>query len=85
MQLSFGIEITGYLSSVRYGPGELSLNGIVFGDSERRFEDGSSIITSIVLDSHELQGFSLVRSLNSVYVVTDWAGGCARAAKKTHH
>ena len=85
MQLSFGVEITGYLSSVRYEAGELSLKGIVFGDRERRFEDGSSIITSIVLDSQELQGFLVVRTLRSVYVVCDWAGDCAREHSKTRH
>lgn len=67
-QRSFGVEITGFLSSVRYGAGELSLKGIVFGDRERRFEDGSSIITSIVLDSQELHGFLVVQKIGRAHV-----------------
>ena len=85
MQRSFGVEITGYLSSVRYEAGELSLKGIVFGDREGRSADGSSVITSTALDSQELQGFLVVRTLRSVYVVCDWAGDCAGENSKTRH
>ncbi|MCE1003087.1 hypothetical protein LU656_20470, partial [Pseudomonas sp. NMI1173_11] len=49
MQAELGLEITGYLSSVKYGTGELFLRGIVFGDREKRFDDGELIRTSIIM------------------------------------
>lgn len=85
MRLSFGLEITGYLSSVRFAAGELSLQGFVFGDREQRFEDGAYIVTSIVLHSQELEGLLAVQTLRSVYVVCDWAGDYVRTAAKFHH
>ncbi|MNJ23798.1 hypothetical protein D3C77_181930 [compost metagenome] len=32
MQIDFGMELTGYLSSVEYGAGDQILRGIVFSD-----------------------------------------------------
>lgn len=49
MQAELGLEITGYLSSVEYGPGERFLRGVVFGDREKRFDDGEPIRTSVIM------------------------------------
>ncbi|MDD2059116.1 hypothetical protein N5D52_18520 [Pseudomonas sp. GD03860] len=79
MQAELGLEITGYLSSVEYGPGERFLRGVVFGDREKRFDDGELIRTSIIMTSQMIQGF------NSLYVVCDWAGDGARGCSKALH
>ncbi|POF95183.1 hypothetical protein BGP83_20075 [Pseudomonas putida] len=85
MQAELGLEITGYLSSVKYGTGELFLRGIVFGDREKRFDDGELIRTSIIMASQEIQGYLVVQTLNSRYVVCDWAGDGARGCSKALH
>ena len=84
MQLVTG-EITAYLSSVEYGAGELFLKGIVFGDRERRFDDGDRICTSAVVTYEEHQGYLVARTLNSTYVVCDWAAEGARGGSKSLH
>ncbi len=85
MQVPFGLQITAYLSSVQYGPGELYLQGVIFSDREQRFEDGASIRTSIIMSAQEIQGFFVVRTLSSLYVVCDWAGDAARESSKSKH
>lgn len=48
------MEVTAYLSSVEYGPHELFLRGVAFGDRERRFDDGDPIRTSNIVSYEEL-------------------------------
>lgn len=83
--IQFGFDVTAYLSFVEYGPGELSLIGLVFGDRGRRFDDGDRIRTSIIMRSEEIQGYLVVQTLSSLYVVCDWAGYSARGASKARH
>lgn len=78
-------EVTAYLSSVEYAVGELSLKGVVFGDREKRFNDGDAICTSIIRGSLEVNGYLVVRTLNSSYVVCDWAGEGARGSSIAQH
>lgn len=85
MQIEFDLEITAYLCSVEYGPHELFLRGIVFGDQERRFDDGDPIRTSNIVTYEELQGYVVARTLNSTYVVCDWAADGARGGSKAQH
>ncbi len=85
IQIEFELEITAYLSSVEYGPHELFLRGIVFGDRERRFDDGDPIRTSNIVTYEELQGHLVARTLNSTYVVCDWAAEGARGGSKSQH
>lgn len=85
MQIDFGWEITAYLSSVEYGTGELFLEGIVFHDREKRFDDGDPIRTSIIMGSDQIHGYLIVQTLSSRYVVCDWAGDGARGSSKAQH
>lgn len=85
MQMEFELEITAYLSSVEYGPHELFLRGVVFGDRERRFDDGDPIRTSNVVTYEEILGYVVARTLNSTYVVCDWAAGGGRGGSKAQH
>ncbi|MNJ38372.1 hypothetical protein D3C77_332180 [compost metagenome] len=85
MQIEFDLVITAYLSSVEYGPSELFLRGVVFGDRERRFDDGDPICTSNIVTQEELQGYLVARTLNSTYVVCDWAADGARGGSKAQH
>lgn len=85
MQAGLGLEIAGYLSSVVYGPGERFLRGVVFGDREKRFDDGELIRTSIIMASQETRGYLVVQTLNSLYVVCDWAGEGGRGGSKALH
>lgn len=85
MQIEFDLEVTAYLSSVEYGPHELFLRGVVFGDRERRFNDGNSIRTSNIVAYGELQGYVIACTLNSTYVVCDWAAGGGRGGSKAQH
>jgi len=85
MRVDFDLEVTAYLSSVEYGPHELFLRGVVFGDRERRFDDGDPIRTSNIVTYQRLQGYLLARTLNSTYVVCDWAADGARGVSKAQH
>lgn len=84
MQIDFGWEITAFLSSVEYGTGEFFLQGIVFRDREQRFDDGDPIRTSIIMGSEQIQGYLVVQTLSSRYVVCDWASHCARDFNAQH-
>ncbi|ANI32590.1 MULTISPECIES: hypothetical protein [Pseudomonas] len=85
MRVEFEREVTAYLSSVEYGPHELFLRGVVFGDRERRFDDGDSIRTSNIVTYEDFQGYVVARTLNSTYVVCDWAADGARGGTKAQH
>jgi hypothetical protein len=84
MQIDFGWEVTAFLSSVEYGNGELFLQGIVFRDREKRFDDGNRIRTSFIMASEQIQGYLVVQTLSSRYVVCDWAGHDARGSNIQH-
>lgn len=77
METDFGIPITAYLSAAVFGAGELYIEGLVFKDSGRRFDDGDRIRTSIIMSSHTVQGYLVVQTLSSTYVICDWAGAHA--------
>lgn len=81
-QIEFDWEVTAYLSSVEYAPYELFLRGVVFGDRERRFDDGDPIRTSNIVTYEEFLGYVVARTLNSTYVVCDWAADGARGGSK---
>ena len=85
MQIDFGWKITAYLSCVEYGAGELYLQGIVFRDRENRFDDGDPIRTSIIMASEQIQGYLVVQTLSSRYVVCDWAGKGAEGSCRSQH
>lgn len=85
MRVHFELEVTAYLSSVEYGLHELFLRGVVFGDRERRFDDGDPIRTSNIVSCEELHGYLIARTLNSTYVVCDWAAEGARGGSKAQH
>ncbi|WP_256585740.1 hypothetical protein [Pseudomonas sp. 02C 26] len=85
MQIDFRWEITAFLSSVEYGSGQLFLMGFVFSDREKRFDDGDPIRTSFIMGSQEIQGYLVVQTLSSRYVVCDWAGEGARGGSKVPH
>jgi len=75
MKIDFGVPVTAYISAAAYGSGDIFLEGLVFADRECRFDDGDIIRTSIILDSRTVEGFLVVRTLSSLYVVCDWRGG----------
>ncbi len=71
MKIEFGFRVTGYLvCAVREG---LGMIGVVYGDEKGRFANGHSIRTSAVLDAEVIQGYVVVQTLNSLYVICDWA------------
>ncbi|WEK29666.1 MAG: hypothetical protein P0Y58_22645 [Candidatus Pseudomonas phytovorans] len=74
MEASFGIPITAYLSAAVFGAGELYIEGFVFKDNGKRFDDGDRIRTSILMSSHTVEGYLVVQTLRSTYVICDWAG-----------
>ncbi|MBV4541294.1 hypothetical protein, partial [Pseudomonas vlassakiae] len=75
MRRDFGAPVTAYISAAAYGAGDLYLEGVVFADRGGRFDDGDTIRTSIIMDSEIVEGYLVVRTLNSTYVVSDWLGG----------
>lgn len=75
MQADFGVPVTAYISAAAYGPGDIYLEGVVFNDRGGRFDDGDTIRTSIIMDSGIVDGYLVVRTLSSTYVVSDWLGG----------
>lgn len=78
-------NVTAYLSSVEYGAGELFLKGVVFGDQEKRFNDGDTICTSVIRRTLHVDGYLVVETLNSSYVVCDWGGEGGRGSSKSTH
>lgn len=75
MQADFGMPVTAFISAAAYGPGNIYLEGVVFGDRAGRFDDGDTIRTSIIMNSIVIKGFFVVQTLSSLYVVCDWLGG----------
>ncbi|MNJ54653.1 hypothetical protein D3C77_501040 [compost metagenome] len=78
MDTQFDLAVSAYLSSVQYGEGEVYLTGVIFGDDRKRFADGTTIFTSIIMGSEEQQGYLIIHTLNSSYVICDWAGSEAK-------
>ncbi|WPU59759.1 hypothetical protein [Pseudomonas asiatica] len=72
MGVQFEVAVTAYLASAQYGEGEAYLTGLIFGDERKRFDDGTAIFTSIILGSQEVQGYLIVHTLSSSYVVCEW-------------
>lgn len=85
MRRDFGVPVTAYISAAAYGPGDLFLEGVVFADRGGRFDDGDTIRTSIIMHSSTVQGFLVVQTLSSIYVVTDWLGGRFSDTKISNH
>lgn len=73
MSRDFGEDITGYLYGVQvYG---YSIIGIIFGDRNHRFLDGTPIQTSSVVNADVINEYVVVETLNSRYVVCEVAPG----------
>lgn len=73
MGVQFEMAVTAYLASAQYGEGEAYLTGLIYGDERKRFDNGTAIFTSIILGSQEAQGYLIVHTLSSSYVVCEWA------------
>lgn len=71
MATDFGVAITGYL--ICAAAEGVTLIGIVFGDNRGRFKNGHSIRTSVVTGRQVIQGHVIVETLNSRYVICNWA------------
>lgn len=71
MKQDFPVAITGYLTCA--ATEAVCLIGIVFGDTSGRFVNGHSIRTSFVLERQLIHGYVIVKTLNSRYVICDWA------------
>ncbi|UZJ58065.1 hypothetical protein OKW98_15740 [Pseudomonas sp. KU26590] len=71
MATDFGVAITGYL--ICAAAEGVTLIGIVFGDNRGRFKNGHSIRTSVVMGRQVIHGHVIIETLNSRYVVCDWA------------
>ncbi|MBI6884973.1 hypothetical protein JEU22_13750 [Pseudomonas putida] len=85
MRRNFGVPVTAYISAAAYGPGDLYLEGVVFADRGGRFDDGDTIRTSIIMYSSTIDGFLVVQTLSSIYVVSDWLGGRFSDTKISNH
>ena len=71
MKVDFGAPVTGFLCYA-------ALQGccavaLVFGDRLGRFNDGLGIRTSTVLSISMVNGYAVIETLNSRYVVCAWA------------
>lgn len=71
MKVEFGVPVTAYLCSAAF------LNycavGLVFADRFARFEDGNPIRTSNVMGTTMINGYTVLKTFNSWYVVCSWA------------
>ncbi|MEW4948625.1 hypothetical protein [Pseudomonas asiatica] len=85
MRTEFGVPITAFISAAAYGAGNMYLEGVVFADRGGRFDDGDTIRTSIILNSEAVDGFLVVQTLSSIYVVADWLGGTFSEASISNH
>lgn len=85
MRSDFGVPVTAFISAAAYGPGNMYLEGVVFADRGGRFDDGDTIRTSIILNSEAVEGFLIVQTLSSIYVVADWLGGTFSEASISNH
>lgn len=70
MGRDFGGQITGYLCAVQID--RHSITGIVFRDRYCRFRDGAHIRTSTLIGAELIDGYVVVDTLNSRYVVCDF-------------
>ena len=71
MKIDFGSPVTGFLCYA-------ALQGccavaLVFGDRLGRFNDGLGIRTSTILSRSLVNGYAVIETLNSRYVVCTWA------------
>lgn len=85
MRRDFGVPVTAYISAAAYGQGDLYLEGVVFADRGGRFDDGDTIRTSLILNSEAVEGFLIVQTVSSIYVVADWLGGTFSEASISNH
>lgn len=85
MRKDFGVPVTAFISAAAYGPGNMYLEGVVFADRGGRFDDGDTIRTSVILNSEVVEGFLVVQTLSSIYVVADWLGGTFAEASISNH
>jgi hypothetical protein len=71
MKTNFGVPVTGYLICAEADG--VTLIGIVFGDTRGRFKNGDSIRTSVVMGRQVIHGHVIAETLNSHYVICNWA------------
>lgn len=79
------MPVTAFISAAAYGPRNMYLERVVFGDRGGRFDDGDTIRTSIIMDSSIVAGYLVVRTLSSTYVVSDWLVGRFSNASISNH
>lgn len=71
MKVDFKKPVTAYLCYARlYG---YCAVGLVFGDRIGRFADGNAIHTSNVVSRTMINGYAVLETLNSRYVICTWA------------
>jgi len=71
-EINFGISVTAYLCHVSFR-GRCAV-GIVFCDVFGRFEDGHGIHTSNIMSKVMVGSHTILRTVNSVYIVCSWSG-----------
>lgn len=67
----WGCSVTGYITDVMFS--EFTVEGKIWGHS--RFEDGDIIRTSEISHSARKNGFWMIRTKNSVYVIISFMRG----------
>lgn len=71
MSVDFGLDVTGYLVCAIESPPVFG--GIVYADRRGRFEDGTSIRTSLILGISFQSGYSILSTFSgSCYVIVSW-------------
>ena len=71
LKVDFGRPVTAYLCYARFY-GYCAI-GLVFGDRLGRFADGNAIHTSNVMNRTIVNGYAVLETLNSYYVICTWA------------
>jgi hypothetical protein len=71
MTVDFGLEVTGYLVCAIETPPVFG--GIVYADTRGRFEDGTSIRTSLIRGISFQKGYGVLSTFSgSCYVIVSW-------------
>lgn len=63
------MQVTAILKDWTYDPSWKIYYGRIYGDTKERWPDGTGIHTSRVVSQHDHEGYTLVKTLNSVYAL----------------